>query len=159
MYLELLISGSFKILFCVLIYMFLSAQVVLLLSCMYLCVCHWFSSYTWQSLVADVDSLYVGLSSWWDSSFVRMAGFEEDFIWSASIHNSSPGFPPSIYSDPLEKHSKAFFPPLFYSGSLSAFSVFWTFVEISSTKASFPSILFAYNHVSIFPFTTLLIGS
>lgn len=111
MYLELLISGSFKILFCVLIYMFLSAQVVLLLSCMYLCVCHWFSSYTWQSLVADVDSLYVGLSSWWGSSFVRMAGFEEDFIWSASIHNSSPGFPPSIYSDPLEKHSKAFFSP------------------------------------------------
>lgn len=100
----------FKILICVLIHMFLPAQVVLFLSCMHLLLvfitplailgC-------WHGFLAVVC---VGLHPWRGldcGSFVSTASPWGGLRWGANIYTSSPGFP-WVYPDPLEKFSKAF---------------------------------------------------
>lgn len=164
MCLELLISVFFKSPFCVLICMFLPAQVVLFLSCVCLCICCWFSSHPWRSgLLAWIPchSVYTSVSLMelflhgkaHCCAFVSTAGSWGGFTWGANVHTSSPGFPWAVYSDPLEKHSSTLFSSPFMLYHFLCSRHLWKPFIYSRLPLG---ILFACRRVSLHPLYSLL---
>lgn len=137
---------------------------------MCLCICSWFSSHSWPSFRwrGFPAAGSVGLFSPWGSLFLgswRQHICENGWFWGGSIRGAgirtnSLGFPWAVYSNLLEKYSKALFscPFTFYHYLHFLCSRHWRkpFIYLRHPPSQSSLLRGLYS----FPlFTTLLIGS